>query len=206
MYKSERRAFFLLIVLSVIIIVTIINVIYTFYYERDLYFAVPNTTMNGFNVSFKTSLPIKYKTDCEDWCNQEPSCQAYETTNTSFCSLKTFNGGKLSDKQGSTVFLKQTADISPMLGGSFSSLYNETTLINDPDIAVSYYLSPIDCMKQCLLTPSCTGFVMTTSLHSSPYQCFLKSSALENTSSASYSMMIPLNLPQSYVYPTSSDS
>ena len=82
---SEKRALFLLLVLLVILVLSVLNFIYAFVYERDVYFGLVNSTMSGYNVPFKTAIPMKYTTDCEDWCNQEPSCQAYEVTNASFC-------------------------------------------------------------------------------------------------------------------------
>ena len=74
MKQSEKNAWMFLFVLCVILIITIINVIYT-YENRDLYFKVINMDMSSmYDILHKTFLPMKYETDCEDWCNNEPSC------------------------------------------------------------------------------------------------------------------------------------
>ena len=192
MKQSEKNAWMFLFFLCVILIITIINVVYT-YENRDLYFKIINMDMPSmYDIFHKTALPMKYETDCEDWCNNEPSCQAY-VINSSMCYLKNFNKGQLTDNSSATVFLRQTPDLQTVIGTSFTSIYPNTCIV-DSVISTASYLSPIDCMNQCISTPDCTGFVMTSGLHSSPYICFLHSGSLENTATSSYSYFIPLNI------------
>ena len=192
MKQSEKNAWMFLFVLCVILIITIINVIYT-YENRDLYFKVINMDMSSmYDILHKTFLPMKFETYCEDWCNNEPSCQAY-VINSSMCHLKNFNKGQLTDNSKATVFLRQTPDLKTVIGTSFTSIYPNTCIV-DTVLATANYLSPIDCMHQCISTPDCTGFVMTSGLHTSPYTCFLHSGSLENRATSPNSYFVPLNI------------
>ena len=142
MKQSEKNAWMFLFFLCVILIITIINVIYT-YENRDLYFKIINMDMSSlYDILHTTALPMKYETDCEDWCNNEPSCQAY-VVNSSLCHLKNFNKGQLTDNSNATVFLRQTPDLKSVIGTSFTSIYPNTCIV-DSVLSTARYLSPID--------------------------------------------------------------
>ena len=143
---------------------------------------------------------MTYPSDCEDWCNNEPMCQSYvvqTTPNVSLCFLKNTNTGPLVTDTTTAVYLRQTPNVDPLLGGSFSSVFVDTDCPTNDLVSVNW-VSPIDCMSHCVSTPSCTGFVMTTELDSTPYTCYLKSGSLQNTISVSYRYMIPMNVSMNY--------
>ena len=77
--------------------IIVINV-YTKFESHDIYFEMPKMDILGNNIHYKTNLPMKYTSDCEDWCNNKPLCQAYivETApNVLLCYLKDTNTGPL---------------------------------------------------------------------------------------------------------------
>jgi len=185
-----------LFILCIIILITIIVInAYTKFESHDIYFGIPKMDMVGNDIRYKTNLSMTYTTDCEDWCNNEPSCKAYVVEiapNVSLCHLKNTNTGPLRSDATKTVNLRQTPNLDPLLGVSFSSVFVDTDCPTN-DIAQINWVSPIDCMSHCVATPTCTGFIMTTDLHPSPYTCYLKSGSLENTVPSPNLYMMPMN-------------
>ena len=188
---ENDNAMFVIVILIIIGFFVFAGVI-RFLESRDVYFTFTGIDMTGYDIPSKTSLSMSFSTDCDEWCDNEPSCQAYVVTNNSFCTLKSSNKGVIQDDPYRTLYLRQTPDIQSVLGSSFTSIY-PNTCITDSLISTMNYLSPIDCMTQCIATPSCVAAVITTTLSSSPYTCFLHSGTIENVSNASYTYLLPIN-------------
>ena len=191
MKKSEKNALFIGSILFVFLIILLISLI-KWLENRDIYFQFSGMDMEGYNIPLKTYIPMMFSTDCDDWCDNDPSCQAYVISNTSFCTLKSTNRGIITENATSNLFLRQTPDVETVIGSSFTSIY-PNTCITDSVISTMRYLSPIDCMRQCQNTTNCTAVVVTTTLSTAPYTCFLHSGSLQNVSAASYSYFIPIN-------------
>ena len=190
-----------LFIFCIIVLITIIVInAYSKFESHDIYFGIPNMNMNGHDILYKSNLSMTYPSDCEDWCNNEPSCKSYvikTTPNVSLCFLKDTNTGALVTDSTTNVYLKQTPNLDPLLGVSFSSVFVDTDCPTNDLVSVNW-VSPIDCMSHCVATPTCTGFIMTTELDSTPYTCYLKSGSLQNTISVSYRYMMPMNVSTSY--------
>ena len=148
MYASEKNAWIIFFCVCFGLAIVIINAMSQFE-NRYIYFKIQGMDMEFNDIMYNTSLSMTYPADCEDWCNNEPKCQAYVVSNSSFCSLKSFNRGRLVDNASKSVFLRQTPNVDPILGSSFTLVYPNTYVTDNLlTIYVINYLSPIDCMNE----------------------------------------------------------
>ena len=188
---ENDNAMFVIVILIIIGFFVFVGVV-RWLESREVYFTFTGMDMPGYDIPSKTSLSMSFSTDCDEWCDNEPSCHAYVVTNNSFCTLKSSNKGVIRDDPYKTLYLRQTPDIQNVIGSSFTSIY-PNSCITDGLISTLNYLSPIDCMTQCITTPNCVAAVITTTLSSAPYTCFLHSGTIDNVSDASYSYLLPIN-------------